>query len=106
MDIEQKLISLCDQVQATLKDIFKEKGYDVEVDAPKLVSGDEEEGFKLSINCRSKNGLRGDVEVDQETIQFAIQEAISRVGGFDQLGGKLNTSFENVEEDENEWWKR
>jgi len=107
MDHKQKLISLCDQVQATLEDVFKERGYDVEVDVPKLVTNGEEDGMKFTFNCRSKDGV--EAEVDEATVKSVIQEAISRVGELDEFGGELRTSFDFEEEEEDkgdEWWKK
>lgn len=76
----QKMISFVDQIQAALKEVFKERGYDVNVGIPKSMNKGDDEGMGFTFN--------GKGELDQELVDSVVEEAITRVGG-NMKGGRL-----------------
>ena len=85
---DQKLISLVDQIQAALKEVFKERGYDVEVAIPRIMTRGDDEGMGFTFDCKER-------ELDEEIVGSVIEEAMSRIG--------VKGVKKEFEEDGDEW---
>ena len=91
MDDDLRLVSFVDQMQAALKEVFKERGYDVKVDIPKGMPEEGTTGVGLGIDCKE--------ELSEDLVDSVVKEAMTRVGGH-ELGFRPEK-----EDEEGEEWK-
>jgi len=101
MDDDLQLVAFVDQMQAALKEVFKERGYDVKVEIPKGVPEEGTTGVGIGIDCKE--------EVTEELIDSVVREAMTRVEGH-EFGFERFRPYEKEEgwkneDDEGEEWK-
>ena len=90
--MDLRLVSFVDQMQAALKEVFKERGYNVEVAIPKGVPEEGATGVGIGIDCKE--------ELDQELIDSVVKEAMTRVGAHEF------ERYRPYEDEEGEEWKK
>ena len=92
--MDSRIVHMMDQFQAALKEVFAERGYDVEIKLPDefSVAGHQGLGFLF---C-----AKGHKRLYPELLDSVINEAANRIG--------MESNIKNADEefDEGEEWKR